>query len=835
MNMAEEYSRRLRLLILLTLLLLVSLILVGQASAANARHLLKSSISGSGTFNGASSVFTADIDGDGDQDVLGAAWEAHEIAWWENTARDGSAWNKHVVVTGFEAPYSVYAADLDGDGDQDVLGSALNSEEIAWWENTVGDGSLWVIHVVDAAFLGATSAIAADIDGDTDLDIIGSALTANDVAWWENSAGDGSVWTKQIIDGIFLGAYSVHAADIDGDNDLDVIGAAFLGNDIAWWENSAAAGDGSTWVKHVVDLSFSGARSVHGADIDGDGDVDIAGAARFGSQITWWENTNGNGSAWTKQVVKSGFIGAMSVHTADVDGDGDMDLLGAALNLNDLTWWENSIGDGTEWIEHLVDGSFIGAQSVYTADLDGDNDLDILGAAFFGDEVAWWKTILLTVNTTNDTADANPGDGTCADSSGNCSLRAAIQEANALPGDDTIALPANTYLLTLAGAHEDNNASGDLDISDNLTINGAGAVTTIVNGGGLDRVFHVLNGVSVTINNIAISNGAAPSGNDGGGIYNGGSLTLNGAAVNNNTAANGGGVSNLGILSLSQTTISGNTATVDGGGIHNGNSATLSLVQSTLSGNSAGRNGGGFYNGISSVVTLNNSTISGNSADQDGGGIFTDNFSGVMSLSFSTIAFNTADANANGSGNGGGIASGPLPPGEVKVNNSIIAANLDSGGQSPDCSLSLTSLDYNLLQDSAGCSLSGGTHDIIGQTAGLAALASNGGPTLTHALPGTSPAIEQIPNGINGCTGGASMDQRGAVRAGGSTVTGGSFCDIGAYEHESTMGPTAVTLAGSFRGNAGPNVLGLLWLASFAAGITGLVVIKQTRLVQKKR
>src|SRR3954452_11550189 len=120
------------------------------------------------------------------------------------------------------------------------------------------------------------------------------------------------------------------------------------------------------------------------------------------------------------------------------------------------------------------------------------------------------------VNTTSDTQDAAPGNGTCADSGGMCSLRAAITEANALSGADTITLPAGTYTITLVAADEDANAGGDFDITSPITINGAGAGTTIVQANAApmvatERVFHVIGAgaTAVTINAITIQNGHA--------------------------------------------------------------------------------------------------------------------------------------------------------------------------------------------------------------------------------------------------------------------------------------------------------------------------------------
>ncbi len=90
--------------------------------------------------------------------------------------------------------------------------------------------------------------------------------------------------------------------------------------------------------------------------------------------------------------MEGAFNGAGSVYAADINGDGDMDVLGAAVFSNDIAWWENTAGDGTAWTEHTVDGAFDFARSVYAADIDGDGDIDVLGAAYGTDEIAWWES-----------------------------------------------------------------------------------------------------------------------------------------------------------------------------------------------------------------------------------------------------------------------------------------------------------------------------------------------------------------------------------------------------------------------------------------------------------
>ena len=354
-----------------------------------------------GSFEGAISVYAADVDGDGDLDVLGAAYGADDISWWENTAGNGTAWTEHIVDSDFDGAESVHAADVDGDGDLDVLGAAAGAYDITWWENTTGNGTVWTEHTVDGDFGGAYSVYAADIDGDGDLDVLGAGdlhgahkmgLTIDNVSWWENTDSNGTAWTKHTVDGDFKEVRSVLAVDLDGDGDLDVLGAAcatFGAKNIIWWENTDS--NGTAWKVHIVDGDRSGAWSVHAADVDGDGDLDVLGADSGADNITWWENTAGNGTAWTEHTVDGSYDTARSVYAADLDGDGDIDVLGADYTTSDITWWENTAGKGTVWTEHTVDGDFRGAYSVHAADVDGDGDLDILGAAYNAHDITWWK------------------------------------------------------------------------------------------------------------------------------------------------------------------------------------------------------------------------------------------------------------------------------------------------------------------------------------------------------------------------------------------------------------------------------------------------------------
>jgi FG-GAP-like repeat len=337
-------------------------------------------------FDAGCSVYAIDLDGDGDCDVLGAAFNIDDIKWWENVDGDGSNWAEHTVDGSFNGVRSVYAADVDGDGDTDVLGAAGVANDIKWWENVNGDGLNWAEHMVTGNFSYAISVYATDIDGDGDIDVLGAANYTHDITWWENVDGDGLNWLEHSVDDAFAGACWVFATDVDGDGDIDVLGAGAIADDIMWWEN--VTGDGLIWSEHTVDGAFNSANSVYATDMDDDGDIDILGG---GQEIAWWENMDGIGLTWSEHTVDSDFSGR--VYATDVDDDNDIDVLGAAGVADEITWWENVDGSGHIWYEHVIDSEFLGAESVYATDVDGDGDTDVLGAAVESDHITWWENI----------------------------------------------------------------------------------------------------------------------------------------------------------------------------------------------------------------------------------------------------------------------------------------------------------------------------------------------------------------------------------------------------------------------------------------------------------
>jgi hypothetical protein len=323
--------------------------------------------------------------------------------------------------------------------------------------------------------------------------------------------------------------------------------------------------------------------------------------------------------------------------------------------------------------------------------------------------------------------------------------------------------------------------TGSFVVDRSVTITGAGPGQTILAGSTGSTTFDAdAPGGTIVASGLTITHAPAATG-AGVGVQSNTTLNLADAVASGNTNFSSGGVFvSGGTLNLARTTIVGNTSTGFGlaaAGI-NVSGGAVNVADSTISGNSATvGDGGGVGITNPATVALVNSTISGNSTNSDGGGLAVFDATSVT-LTDVTLANNTADADASGTGDGGGVFIDTSAP--VRLRNTIVANNVDRGGQAPDCGTAgagaLTRLGYVLLRSQTGCTIGGAGDDPTGFQTGadpmLGPLAANGGPTQTMALLAGSPALDAIP----GASCAVATDQRGISRP------QGSGCDLGAFE-----------------------------------------------------
>ena len=370
-----------------------------SASAADGKVAWYENLDGLGTFGheqaitlaapGASAVFAADLDGDGDEDVLSASQLDDKVAWYENTDGLGSFGPQRIVSTGADCAQAVHAEDLDGDGDRDVLSASYCDDRLSWYENTNGLGTFGPERVITSGANGARSVLAEDLDGDGDRDVLAAAYVDSDLTWYENVDGLGTFGPRKLISQETDGPWTVFAADLDGDGDRDVLSASVLDDEVAWYENSDALGTFGT--QQVITDTALSAKQVTAADLDGDGDRDVVSASSLDDKIAWYENTDGLGSFDSQQIVTASAKGARSVFAADLDGDGDQDVLSASQSDSTIAWYTNVGSPGQFGPLQVITALAFCARSVFAADLDGDGDGDALSASMCDHTIAWYE------------------------------------------------------------------------------------------------------------------------------------------------------------------------------------------------------------------------------------------------------------------------------------------------------------------------------------------------------------------------------------------------------------------------------------------------------------
>ncbi|MCD6364607.1 MAG: VCBS repeat-containing protein, partial [Planctomycetes bacterium] len=340
----------------------------------------------------ASSVYAADLDGDGDMDVLSASYNDDKIAWYENIDSAGAFGPQQIITVNANGAESVYAADIDADGDLDVLSASYVDGKIAWYENVDGAGSYSPERVITTTANHTAGVIAADLDGDGDMDVLWSSYTK--VGWYENKDGKGDFGLQRVITSKAVGIQCVTAADLDGDGDMDVLSASCYDDKIAWYENMDGAGDFSA--QQVVTTSADWAASVYAGDLDGDGDIDVLSASYYDDKIAWYENLDGSGSFSAEKIIATDADGAKSAYAADLDGDGDLDVISAFGHHDEgIAWYENTDGGGNFGPKQVITTEVNRPMSVYAGDLDGDGDIDVLSGSYYDDKIAWYENRLI--------------------------------------------------------------------------------------------------------------------------------------------------------------------------------------------------------------------------------------------------------------------------------------------------------------------------------------------------------------------------------------------------------------------------------------------------------
>ena len=343
------------------------------------------------------SMITADVDNDGDTDVMTRSDGDYSMEWFKNNGAGGFGPFQPITTQQYINSWS--GIDIDNDGDLDILSSLPG--DFGFQQNIIsflndGTGQFTGPQVCSGLINGnVTSSFADDLDSDGDPDFL---LTHFDGAytklvWFEND-GTGNfgeeinIATASSLDY----AQFIRTADLDNDGDNDVLSLYVDQGKVVWFKNN---GDNGFGPQQNISTAFDYPDVLFPADLDNDGDLDLLlGAQIFQGPggLYWFENF-GTGTFAAPATIDEGSV--LDVYAADLDNDGDLDVLSANSSDDKIFWYEND-GTGIFGTAQIIDQVALTANGVKAADLDLDGDLDVI-ASSSPNEITWYKNLLGTL------------------------------------------------------------------------------------------------------------------------------------------------------------------------------------------------------------------------------------------------------------------------------------------------------------------------------------------------------------------------------------------------------------------------------------------------------
>jgi len=353
--------------------------------------------------------------------------------------------NKQTIDTTVEQTHYTAGADLDGDSDIDLIATNFIGDAVYWYRND-GTGS-FTRQVIDNNLDGAYPGHLGDVDSDGDIDVLAGGYLGDTLAWYDND-GAGN-FLKRVVDSAADGIHSMESVDLNEDGFTDLLTTNQDAGTVVWYKNDGA----NAFTPYLIDNTATGAKHASFADLDGDGDVDVVAVSFFANEVAWYENDGSEN--FTKRTVDSNSQGAYFVVTENLDGDAHVDLLVASKNNNTIAWYRNS-GAGT-FTRLIIDSGALGARSVFTADVDGDGDMDALATSVDDDTLAWFE---------------NDGDG-------GFTKRIVDQAGAGVYGVFAIDMNADGNTDVLSASRDDNSVSVHLQVREHNEIVSVGGTLII--------------------------------------------------------------------------------------------------------------------------------------------------------------------------------------------------------------------------------------------------------------------------------------------------------------------------------------------------------------------
>ncbi|MBC8436040.1 MAG: T9SS type A sorting domain-containing protein [Bacteroidetes bacterium] len=349
-------------------------------------------------FNGIHRVKVVDLDFDGDLDIVGGSEHtpyttSKGLAWWRNDGGYPIIWTRFTIDLMYRHVMSVDVACINNDTFPDIVASSWENGKLCWWQNSGDPTQNWIRHDIVNGWINAHDAQAYDIDDDGNMDVVGVSAGNNKIAVFYNQGGVIPTWDEQVVTAGFYHALSATIADLNSNGYPDIIGAADGADAIAWWDN--LGGNPIDWQQFTIASSFSGSARTDAIDINLDDQPDILGVGWEGNEIAYWICNDITTNSWTKNIITDQLVMASDARGRDIDLDDDIDIVAIGKVPGKLVIYVN---DNFVFTKHILNPDLQGAGGLAVVDLDQDGDQDIIaGSGIDGDLYFYENTTIVGI------------------------------------------------------------------------------------------------------------------------------------------------------------------------------------------------------------------------------------------------------------------------------------------------------------------------------------------------------------------------------------------------------------------------------------------------------
>lgn len=337
---------------------------------------------------GTTLLYAEDLDGDNDEDIIVGYHLNNKITWLKNTDGNGTYSSPVTISVLAGGITSIATSDIDNDGDMDIISASKNDNQVVLYKNLDGLGSFSDENIILSNAVGSNSVLITDINNDNTDDIVYSST--NEIGWLNNN-GSGVFGSRQIITNKAFGVQFVITADIDGDGKNDIVSASQDDDKVAWYKH--IDGNGTFDRQLVIARTIEIPNNVYPVDLDGDDDIDLLVNSQHDAKLTWFENVNGLGFYGKEHIItESTAVSNVTpfAYPVDIDGDGDLDI--ATVKNSVLFWYENVDGKGNFTAEHIINNNSSGVSVIRSEDFDGDGDMDLVCGSYTN-KISWYKNL----------------------------------------------------------------------------------------------------------------------------------------------------------------------------------------------------------------------------------------------------------------------------------------------------------------------------------------------------------------------------------------------------------------------------------------------------------